>query len=248
MKFNVKEKEESLHKVEVKAGLEEDTTQYEEKATKKKTFLFWGKKKKKEEADGYVSLDQEMATVTKVRKVRRKKIKIPRKTTEVSPLLGWGGTPEQSFVRYKSGYFEILQIRGYNLFGMSVDDVYRLIDSFTNFSRLYVKPFKIMLMHFPVPTTRQQDYYKKVIQQTKVVNHQKILQRKLAEHQHIANHRYNKEFFLVLYAPTVDQLQEEIMSIEQFSGYLEINPIKKQKKVHIVYKLNNMNSRILVND
>ncbi|EUJ42911.1 hypothetical protein [Listeria riparia] len=75
MKFNVKEKEESLHKVEVKAGLEEDTTQYEEKATKKKTFLFWGKKKKKEEADGYVSLDQEMATVTKVRKVRRKKNK-----------------------------------------------------------------------------------------------------------------------------------------------------------------------------
>ncbi|MBC1604477.1 hypothetical protein HCJ39_07100 [Listeria rocourtiae] len=248
MKFNVKEKEENLHKVDVKTSLEEETIRYEEEAPKKKTFLFWGKRKKQEETGDYVSLDQEMANVAKVRKVRKKKIKIPRKTTEVSPLLGWGGTPEQSFVRYKAGYFEILQIRGYNLFGMSVDDVYRLIDSFTNFSRLYVKPFKIMLMHFPVPTSRQQDYYKKVIQRTKVVNHQKILQRKLAEHQHIANHRYNKEFFLVLYAPTVDQLQEEIMSIEQFSGYLEINPIKRQKKTQMIYKLNNMNARILVND
>lgn len=178
------------------------------------------------------------------KKIRKEKVYVSKKTLQVSPLLGWDESDNLA-IQTKFGYQDIYQIQGYNIRGMSIDDRYRILESFGHFGRLYASPFKIVMLHFPVPTNEQQNYYKNKILKATNPNHKKVLQSKLQEHIFIGNNRSNTEFFLIIYGRDKKELEENRTNLEHFRGYVNIYPISKEKKKQIYFKLNNLGSKIM---
>lgn len=234
-------KEEQLIEEYEESNIEEV---YEPKKRKRiPVFKIRSKKKASATSD---SLEDEMShdPHSKVSKVKHKRIKVPRSILEKSPLMGWGGTEEEAFIKYKLGYFEVLQLKSYNLFGMSADEAYGLIESYGDLARLYVPPFKVILMHFPVQTGEQQSYYKELLKQTTIQTHRVILNKKLSEHEFIENNRYDKEYYVMIFGYSLEVLRSNLQEFYNYKGSIKLLDVRKSKKQDIMFQLNNLGAKI----
>lgn len=237
MEFNAKEKERELEEKEIDNPVEIEIFDSEQVQKKRKTRRFRVKKSSVEDKSS-LEIDEQKAS-KQLKAPKQRKIKISRSFLDASPLVGWGGTENESFVRYKMGYFEIVQLKGYNLFGITTQEAFALMDYYADLARLYVHPFKVVMMHFPVETNDQQRYFSSLIQNETQSFHREILEDCLDEHQTIASARYNKEFYFCVYGYSIEVLRENIEDFLRCVGGIKTNSISKVKKKKILYQMNN---------
>lgn len=214
-------------------ALEVPTSKKKERRTKKKA------KKSVSPPDTRSELEHEMADKQGKTKQLSGKVVIKKKIFEATPLISFGSQESESFIRYTGGYYEVMRLKGYNLYGMSEAEVYGLLESYATLASLYTPPFKIVNMTTNVDTMSQQAHFKTIIRKSLNKEHRRILQQKHDELQFIGRHRQNEEFLVMIYGYDEKILRENIEDFLLFKGSIEMTPLTREEKIALHFKLNN---------
>ncbi|MGL5642902.1 MAG: hypothetical protein ACRDDM_11560, partial [Paraclostridium sp.] len=121
----------------------------------------------------------------------------------------------------------------------------RHICDFSNFLKFYVDDIKIICMQFPVNTYLQQENIHKKLRKTSNPMYTHFLNQRLRELVFLEQHRYNKEFFIQIFAKDLKGIQEKENLLFRLSNEtININDIDYEKRIKILFKLSNQNSKI----
>ncbi|WP_297131874.1 hypothetical protein [Terrisporobacter sp.] len=180
-------------------------------------------------------------------KQEKKELKEEHKKVQrvVSDLLPFLNVVEDDYFKTKTGYIDIYQIKSKDLNSLNSDEINRHIFEFTSFLRGYTDDLKIISMHYPVNTKVQQEHIQKKIDNTDNPIYIKHLNEKMEELKALEKIRKNKEFYLMLFFKNErDKKEKEIYLNRKLSNAISIKEIDLNKKIKILYKLNNQNSKI----
>ena len=145
----------------------------------------------------------------------------------------------------KYGYMDLYQIKTKDVHALSESDIQRHIYSFISFLRAYSEDFKILSMNFPVNTTTQQKYIEKNLKVTTNPIAKKFLQRKLDELIFLEQNRFDKEFYIMIFASNKEEIEdrERVLYMNQNIAF-KVEEINLEKKLKILFKLNNFNTKL----
>nr|WP_172692202.1 hypothetical protein [Paeniclostridium sordellii]AUO31822.1 hypothetical protein [Paeniclostridium sordellii] len=180
-------------------------------------------------------------------KIEKKELKEEHKKVKkvASDLLPFLNIADDGSIQTKYGYMEIYQIATKDLNSLTSDETNMHISELTIFLRGYSDDIKIICMSYPVNTEVQQTHLSNKIQNTDNDIYIKFLNKKLERLKLLEKLRTNKEFYLVLYFKNErDKREKEIYIQRKANRAMGIEPIDINKKVKILYKLNNQNSKI----
>lgn len=145
----------------------------------------------------------------------------------------------------KYGYMDMYQIQTKDVHSLSEGDIQRHIFSFISFLRSYTDDFKILSMNFPVNTTTQQLHIEKNLKYTTNPIAKKFLQRKLDELIYLEENRFNKEFYIMIFAKSKDEFEDRERVLNQNQNIaMRLEKIDIEKKLKIIFKLNNHNTKL----
>ena len=100
-------------------------------------------------------------------------------------------------------------------------------------------------MTFPVNTQIQQQNILKKIDNTDNDVHRKFLYKRLEQLIAIEEKRKNREFYLMLfYEDEKTKREREFQLLRLTSSAIKLSPLDLDKKLRIIFKLNNQNSKI----
>lgn len=145
----------------------------------------------------------------------------------------------------KYGYMDLYQIKTKDVHALSENDIQRHIYSFISFLRAYSEDFKVLSMNFPVNTTTQQMHIEKNLKVTTNPIAKKFLQRKLDELIFLEQNRFDKEFYIMIFASNKEGIEdrERALYINQNIAF-KVEEIELEKKLKILFKLNNFNTKL----
>lgn len=144
----------------------------------------------------------------------------------------------------QKGFMDMVQLESSDIYSLNETDKTKKIYHFATFLQGYNHDFKIIPFDFPVDTSSQQRHILEKMQQAKKPQYRMFLEKKLQELQFIEQRRTNREFYLFLYADDEYTLQSRRMEVEgQLHAVCPVIPLTDDKKINILYKLNNMNSK-----
>lgn len=170
-------------------------------------------------------------------------VKETRKTTfDLIPYREVVGTG--NYIRLEDGFVDVLELEGYNLGGMSDGEIREIIYYYETLVKLYVLPIKVVTIYTPLDTSRQQRYYLKLAAKTTNPEHKFLLHRAYNEMKWFGENNYNKEFYVFLYADTVEELREARQDFIRYSGNLKFHDVTYKKKRDLFFRLNNPTSTI----
>ena len=168
--------------------------------------------------------------------------KVNKNTFDLLPFLE---IAEDNTFKTKNGYIDIFQIGTKDLNSLNNDDAHRHIRDFTNFLRNYVDDMKIISMTFPVNTQVQQEHILKNIEMTDNIIYRNFLNKRLDQLIAIEEKRKNKEFYLmVFYEDEKIKRERELQLLRLTSSAIKLSSLDLDKKLKIIFKLNNQNSKI----
>lgn len=174
-------------------------------------------------------------------KKKEKKPVVLRQTKEILPFV----LIYDDYILTKYGVMDILQIQTKDIYAMNPQDLEVLLYSEARVYRSNSDPIKIIGLNFPANTQVQQNYWRKKQDQTEDPLRLQFIEQKLRELDFLEKNRTNREFFRFLYAETPEQLEDQknlIIRSTQHSFRLEM--LDKQKKMDILFLLNNQNSKL----
>lgn len=151
---------------------------------------------------------------------------------------------EDNVLQLNDGFMDILELKGYNMAGMDNDDLLHVIYQYESLVKMYVYPFKLVTLYSPLDTSLQQKYYLDLINQTTNLKHKKLLMESYYEMKWFQDNNYNKEFYFMIYADTLEELRECRNDFMQYKGALSVSLITLEKKRAILFKFNNPTSKI----
>jgi len=222
----------SPKKVKKKNTLQNDIQEKKQDDKKKKKFSF-GSKKTKEKSNQKTSKKKE----------KEKKPKVKRSIAEIIPLIDI--TPRGHFELRSNEFMNIFQIQSEDLYSKNKGEKEYYIYSQAYFRQAYSDPIKEVAMNFPCETKKQQANLQKKLARCKNPMHEKFLKQKLEELRFLEVARTNREYFLFIYGKTEEILEERSHAAKRFlqrsSSLIEIDV---EKKLDILYKLYNQNSKI----
>lgn len=214
-------------------------------------------KKKKNEANPPTKIQlrnrknvikQEAVVLSKEEKKQNKKMKRNlKKILDVHPVKGWGESEEESFVRYTGGYFEVVKMKGHNLFGMKQAEFKQIMNSYAALSSLYEPPFKIMSIHSPVNTIDQQNFYKNAYQKSEESFQRSILEKKYSELAFIGKYRQMEEYFVFIYGYDEEKLRENLNDFYTCCGLLVMENLTREEKVQLLFRMGNPSLKLAPN-
>lgn len=160
---------------------------------------------------------------------------------EVLPILDFD---EKGRIITKDGYMDIYQIHTTDIYSFNEYEANLHIFTLIAFLRNYTNDFKLIGMNFPVDTSIQQEYVKRKINESKNETHKVFLKKKLEELAFLEQYRTNREYYLMIF---LDNEKKHLMEniIKNQTKIFCIKPIDIDKKVKILFKLNNLNSKII---
>ena len=181
-------------------------------------------------------------------KQKQLQTKLTRKST--FDILVYKGVIDrkEKFIEYKDGFVELLALQGYNLAGMSHAAIEDILIQYENLIKLYNYPIKLITIYTPVETTTQQKYYASLASKTQNPIHQQILMENYYEMKWFTDNRLNKEFYVFLYADSVQELKELRADFTSYCGSLQFSRITYHKKKSIFFRMNNPTSVALMDN
>ncbi len=159
--------------------------------------------------------------------------------SEIFPVIA-GDERESCFLMENGTYMDMFQINCKDLISAPEDIV--IFDNYTwdIFYKTYAKDIKIVSFNFPSDTTRQRNYISHKLYNTENPVFSDMLSDKLSEAEEIAKSRKDREFVLMFFASTVDDLREKRAVIFGNLSRPAVPLVKRityEKKEQILYKL-----------
>ena len=167
--------------------------------------------------------------------------------SEIFPVIA-GDEKESCFLLENGTYMDMFQINSKDLASSPEDIV--MFDNYTwdIFYKTYAKDIKILSFYFPADTLEQRNYISYKLYNTETPVFKDMLYDKLEEAEFIAKNRKDREYVLMFFASSVDDLREKRAVI---FGNLSrpavplVRRITYEKKEKILYKLGNSSEVIL---
>lgn len=189
----------------------------------------------------------EKKAVTSKQKVLKEKKKINQKLSySIVDLMNERDITVEGYVVLSDGnYAEILQIEGKDVHSRNEEETAIDISALAQFYRSHHQGVKIISMNFPVNTTIQKNHVNKLIEKCDNEKFLKQLHRKKSELETIESKRNNREYFLELFSNSKETLESKVINAKRIlSRSLMIHEININKKIDLLYKLNNLNSKV----
>ncbi|MDM0612743.1 hypothetical protein QTH09_17170, partial [Clostridium perfringens] len=143
-------------------------------------------------------------------------------------------------------YLDIYQINTRDTSNLSDDERKVYVYSFIAFLRNFVEDFKIIIMNFPVNTVKQQEYIEGRIANCKNEIFINYLEEELEKLRFMEKHRNNKEFFLMVFMKNKNEKDNMMKKIELVQNIaVPLRQLDLEKKIKILFKLNNMNTKLM---
>lgn len=153
---------------------------------------------------------------------------------------------DNEFIKTKSGYFNIYQVSGKDVDSLSLEEQEELIRNFMFFLREFIHDFKIIVMNFPVNTSKQQTYIQKRINKTNNELYKILLNEKLEKLIELEKTKTNIEYYIMIFIDKEDSVNDILNNlIRSTNKDIHLSEIDLEKKLKVLYKLNNLNSKIL---
>lgn len=167
--------------------------------------------------------------------------------SEIFPVIA-GDEKESCFLMENGTYMDMFQINCKDLISAPEDIV--MFDNYTwdIFYKTYAKDIKIVSFNFPSDTTRQRNYISHKLYNTENPVFSDMLSDKLSEAEEIAKSRKDREFVLMFFASSVDDLREKRAVIFGNLSRPAVPLVKRityEKKEQILYKLGS-SSEVLI--
>ena len=167
--------------------------------------------------------------------------------SEIFPVSA-GDEKESCFLLENGTYMDMFQINSKDLASSPEDIV--MFDNYTwdIFYKTYAKDIKILSFYFPADTLEQRNYISYKLYNTENPVFKDMLYDKLEEAEFIAKNRKDREYVLMFFASSIDDLREKRAVIY---GNLSrpavplVRRITYEKKEKILYKLGNSSEVIL---
>ncbi|MDM0701390.1 hypothetical protein ACV30B_14630 [Clostridium perfringens] len=184
----------------------------------------------------------------KVKYQEQKELKRERKNTLPSTrrVLPFIDIDEDDIFITKQGYLDIYQINTRDTINLSESERKVYVYSFIAFLRNFVEDFKIIIMNFPVNTVKQQEYIEGRIANCKNEIYINYLKEELDKLKFMEKHRNNKEYFLMVFMKNEadrDAMMKKIELVQNIA--VPLRQLDLEKKIKILFKLNNMNTKLM---
>ncbi|MDC2867803.1 hypothetical protein [Bacillus sp. BP-3] len=224
-----------------------------EKKVKRNMMQFLGNQKKNEE-QSIARIDEESGRrgeKHKERKIKKQKAKknekpphVKKSIAEIIPIIDVTETGIFEF-RENQGFMDILQIQGTDIYSMNEEEALLSIYQLGHYYQSFSESIKVISMNFPVSTEPQQRFLMKKIETCKNPLYERFLIQKLKELQYLEWGRTNREYFLFVYGESELEVKERVEMSKRFlQRCLPLITIEEEKKIEILYKLHNQNSKI----
>ena len=184
------------------------------------------------------------------KKAHKKELKEAKKVskeilTTTKELLDFIDIDEQDRIITKTGIINLFQIQTKDIYSFSPTDRNIHIFNFVHFIRGLEDDFKIITMKFPVSTKVQQEHIRKRINKTNNDIYKVFLNEKLEELENLEQHRFNKEFYLMTFYKLDDDIEQKEKKLGTITSTgVNLYRMSVEKKIRILHKLNNMNSKL----
>ncbi|MDY2583729.1 hypothetical protein ACSXBY_15720 (plasmid) [Clostridium perfringens] len=178
----------------------------------------------------------------------QKELKKERKNTLPSTrrVLPFIDIDEDDIFITKQGYLDIYQINTRDTINLSESERKVYVYSFIAFLRNFVEDFKIIIMNFPVNTVKQQEYIEGRIADCINEIYINYLKEELDKLKFMEKHRNNKEYFLMVFMKNEadrDAMMKKIELVQNIA--VPLRQLDLEKKIKILFKLNNMNTKLM---
>ncbi|RXZ02131.1 hypothetical protein [Fictibacillus sp. S7] len=178
----------------------------------------------------------------RIQEKKEKKVKIKSSITDIIPVIDM--TANGYFELRQNEYLEIVQLTSKDIYSLNTEDKNHDIYSFAFFLQSYLDDIKLVPLNFPVDTSVQQSFIQRKIERTKNPLYIPFLQKKLKELQFIESNRTNREYYLFLYSDNEYTLLNKVNQVKRLlQRTCPIIELSDEKKINILYKLNNLNSK-----
>lgn len=180
----------------------------------------------------------------KQKKGKEKTPYVKKSIAEIIPIID---LTEEGLLELKDsqGYFDILQLESKDIFSMNAEETSFNIYNLTYFFQAYQYPIKIVSLNFPVSTEKQQHFIQKKIESCTNPLYERFLNQKLEELQFLEWGRTNREYFLFVYAETELLVQERVDTVKRYlQRSIPAHSVSEEKKLEILYKLYNQNTKL----
>lgn len=142
------------------------------------------------------------------------------------------------------GFMDVIQLTSTDIYALNEADKQKKIFSFAYFMQWYTHDWKVIPFDFPVDTSKQQRFITQKMQDARKPQYRLFLEKKLEELQFIERERYNREFYMFLYADDEYTLRERVANVTaKISRVAPAVALPDEKKINILYKLHNLNSK-----
>lgn len=151
---------------------------------------------------------------------------------------------ENGYFKTKTGYLDIVQIESIDIKSMNGVEYNILLMDFTKMLKGYAEDIKLISMNYPANTQKQQEYLNKIIKECTNKKHFHFLKHRINQLQTIEEVRSDREFYVMIFGKDDKEMNSNIELILANNSGLKVFNIEIEKKVKILRKLNNMNSKV----
>src|SRR5699024_6814081 len=145
----------------------------------------------------------------------------------------------------KEGVMAIFQLQTKNIHTLNDVELNYLLLKRAQFIRSYFRSFKEAILNFPTNTEPQRAYWLRKKQQATNITSLKYIEQKLYEFELLESERYNREFFMFVYADDREELIDRKHDCKQgMQNSFPLQEISKNKKEQILFLLNNQNTQL----
>lgn len=172
--------------------------------------------------------------------------KITKTSIDLLPFVKYNDK-EECFEMKNGSYMDLLEIRTKDLATASDDENDLDILCILKLLRTFSSDIKIISLNFPTNTKMQQQYLQHKIDNCRNEIFKNILETKLEELHFIESNKTDREFYLMFFSDTVNQHIDDLNVIfKSLNSRNLVMQLSKEKKLQIIYKLNNKNSSIFI--
>lgn len=149
----------------------------------------------------------------------------------------------KAFVLNDGRLIDIVEKTADDIENMLEDEIQYLMISFARFLKLYSDDIKLITMNFPTNTINQQKHLESVLERTSDPVRRKWLQRSISELQKVDRGTRKREYYLMIFSEDIKSHIDHMKEVSTMGD--GVREMTFEKKVKILYKLNNMNSLVV---
>lgn len=206
----------------------------------------------KEKKNIKVKLTKEEKKIKKEEKKQKKlELKEIRKANKdvlasTKDLLGFVDVDDDDSIILKNGYLDIFQIDSKDIYSLTDVETTMNIYNFIAFLRSYPFDIKLITMNFPVNTLKQQEFIKKKIKECDNKKYYYELIEELEQLVYLESTRQNREFYIMIFIKDTEEKESIKRTLFRSQNIaVQLIPLTVEKKLKILFKLNNPNTKLI---